>query len=140
MRAALSALNIILGSGRLNPDAARALAGSTLVGLSKQDGGTRPIAEVLARIVGRAACVQLRKPLDEFFAPNQFGVMAKGGAEQNVHTITAHLAQNPGHALVSLVLGDLRAPGCGACRRGRAPRAAPCYAAPAGATMLQEER
>jgi hypothetical protein len=77
---------------------------STLVALGKPDGGARPIAigEVIARVVGRASCVQLRAPLNDYFEPNQFGVMAKGGAEQIVHTITAHLARNPGHALVSL--------------------------------------
>ena len=80
--------------GELHPDVARALSASTLVALSKPDGGMRPIAigEVLARVVARAACVQLRTPLDAYFRPNQFGVMAKGGTEQVCHAVTAHLA------------------------------------------------
>jgi hypothetical protein len=83
---------------------ADALSASTLVALSKPEGGLRPISigEVLARVACRASCVQLRAPLDAYFRPNQFGVMAQGGADQVLHTITAHLAQNPSHALVSL--------------------------------------
>ena len=94
----------VVASGRLHPDVARAMGASTLVPLGKEDAGIRPIAigEVLYRTVGRAACRQKRNDFDSYFKPLQYGVMSPGGAEQILHTITAHLAKHQGHALVSL--------------------------------------
>lgn len=98
-----NALNVV-ATGALEPAVAHALSASTLVALVKPEGGMRPVAigEVLPRVVARAACVQLRTTLDAYFKPNQFGVMAPGGAEQVCHAITAHLAQRPGDVVVSL--------------------------------------
>ena len=98
-----AALQVIV-SGRLPKVVAAALVTSTLVALGKDNGGTRPIAigEVLYRLAGRAVCRQKQAAFKDFFEPLQYGVMSPGGAEQIVHTITAHLAQNPDHIITSM--------------------------------------
>ena len=100
----LTAALQVMASGNLPPEVARALSASTLVALGKDDGGVRPVAigEVLTRLVCRAACLQKRKDFEAFFAPNQYGVMTRCGAEQILHTMRAHLAKHTDHVIASM--------------------------------------
>lgn len=55
---------------------------SRLIGLSKKDGGIRPIAisDAWSRLMGRAISGLMSKQFEQFFAPTQLGVGTPGGA------------------------------------------------------------
>jgi hypothetical protein len=99
--ALLAALQLV-ASGRLPSAIAQALGVCTLIALEKRSGGVRPIAigEAIRRLAGRAMCLQLRAAMAQYFTPNQYGVQTKGGAEQVLHVIEAHLALHPTHVLL----------------------------------------
>ncbi|GJP57093.1 hypothetical protein CLOM_g16131 [Closterium sp. NIES-68] len=70
------------------------LASSTLVALSKPNMDVRPIAigEVLARLLQRAACLQLREPMARVFLPSQqFGVGESPPSAQSEDLVRATL-------------------------------------------------
>ncbi|CAI6009712.1 unnamed protein product [Closterium sp. NIES-65] len=72
------------------PERARPwLAASNLVGLSKPNGGVRPVAigEVLPRILARALCISLRPAMASYFLPcNQLGAGTRVGVEILTHS------------------------------------------------------
>jgi len=108
----LDALQLV-AQGKLHPEVAEALSASTLVPIGKEgDGFTqqsgkldiRPIAigEVIMRVVNKAITHQKKSAFSRFFTPCQYGVMASCGAEQLIHTITAHLSLFTTHVVVGL--------------------------------------
>ncbi|CAI5987433.1 unnamed protein product [Closterium sp. NIES-64] len=81
------------------PERARPwLAASNLVGLSKPNGGVRPVAigEVLPRILARALCISLRPAMASYFLPcNQLGAGTRVGVEILTHSFRSALATHP---------------------------------------------
>ncbi|GJP65182.1 hypothetical protein CLOP_g22088 [Closterium sp. NIES-67] len=91
--------------GDCAPAALPMLASSTLVALSKPNMDVRPIAigEVLARLLQRAACLQLREPMARVFLPSQqFGVGVTCGTELVVRGVRRGRADHPDWVVVEL--------------------------------------
>jgi len=75
-----------LASGLVPKDVQPFLAGAYLIGLSKKDGGIRPIAigDVYRRLTGKCLSSLILSEANNFFLPSQC-VCASGGGEAVVH-------------------------------------------------------
>lgn len=102
--ATLAFVNLML-TGRLPRHSS--LLDSSLVGIQKPDGGTRPIAigEVLYRLTGlcaMTACEELGRSL----APLQLAVGVSGGVEALVHAVRSALAADSDTALLTVDMAN----------------------------------
>ena len=82
-------INGIAIPGKIPDEICPVFFGASLLGLSKDDGGVRPIAVGLTwrRIIGKIMMFKNRPLCKELFYPIQLGVGVEKGAEICVHTI-----------------------------------------------------
>ena len=75
------------------------LAGASLIGLNKEDGGIRPIAigEALRRLVAKSLCEMSKDDARQHLWPLQIGVSAPLGAEIGFHTVRQWWMRNEGN-------------------------------------------
>ena len=75
-----------LASGFALPEVQPFLAGAYLIGLSKKDGGIRPIAigDIYRRLTGKCLSFLVKAEANHFFLPTQC-VCASGGGEAVIH-------------------------------------------------------
>jgi hypothetical protein len=88
----------LLVAGKAPDSLAEILASAKLIGISKKDGGVRPIAvgEILRRLASKCCCSLIQARAQEYFAPLQVGVGTRGGTEALIHA-TASLLEEHGH-------------------------------------------
>lgn len=70
--------------------------GATLCGLTKKDGGIRPIAVGLTfrRLTAKLACKSIGEMTGNYLRPKQMGFNTKGGCEAAVHSTRTYLKDN----------------------------------------------
>ena len=80
--------------------------GARLIPVPKKNGKIRPIAigTIFHKLISAAIMSRIKSDLPGTFAPVQFGVGIRGGAENIVHGIRNKLSDNPNLHLVSLDL------------------------------------
>ena len=104
---ALDALHEVLArvaSGDMPGEVAAALALSKVLGLSKPDGGVRPIAvpSLLRRLAGKALCRACKDSLSAILGRQQFAVGLAAGTETLAHSVRALVEADPELVLLAL--------------------------------------
>jgi hypothetical protein len=96
VREHLAALVNLLARGEAPASIAPHLAGATLIALTKQDGGVRPIAvgECLRRLVAKCLCGKAKDDAHAYLWPLQIGVATPLGAEVGAQTAQQWLDRN----------------------------------------------
>ena len=107
MPSALEALHEVLArvaSGDMPGEVAVALALSKVLGLSKPDGGVRPIAvlSLLRRLAGTALCRACKDSLSAILGRQQFAVGLAAGTGTLAHSVRALVAADPELVLLAL--------------------------------------
>ena len=88
----------LLAKGLVPLDIQPFIAGAFLIGLSKKDGGIRPIAigDVFRRLTGKCLATIILDDANRYFLPSQC-VSASGGAEAVIHTWRSLLEEFEGN-------------------------------------------
>ena len=104
----LTALINLLSRGAAIPDIKSFLAGASLVGLFKPDGGLRPIAvgEVIRRLTAKCLCEVAKTDAKEYLDPLQIGVATPLGCEVGSHTVRQWWQRNQGDPDKCIFLAD----------------------------------
>ena len=92
----VSFMNLIVFPGKVPKEICETFYGATLIALSKEDGGVRPIAIGfgLRRLAAKIMMFANKDFCSAHFAPNQLGVGTPKGAEISVHAVRNFL-QDP---------------------------------------------
>lgn len=83
-------------SGTILPEICPIIYGATLCGLTKKDGGIRPIAVGISfrRLAAKLACQSIGEETGNYLRPKQMGFNTKGGCEAGVHATRTYLINN----------------------------------------------
>ena len=97
-------INLII-QGKVPQRARPFFFGATLTGLSKKDGGVRPIAVgcVLRRLAAKCLCKSVFEEMGSLLFPHQLGFGTALGAEAAVHAARSYLSNlHDGHVIIKL--------------------------------------
>jgi hypothetical protein len=104
----LSFVNATFCRATLPPTLMQLWGSCNTVGLTKKDGGLRPISmgETLRRLTGKAAAHQLRDATSAHLRPLQWGVNTSRGCATIAHTARDYLRRHPDHVLLKLDIAN----------------------------------
>ena len=93
VNALVSFMNLIVFPGNVPEEITETFYGATLIALSKEDGGVRPIAIgfTLRRLAAKVLMFVNKDFCASHFSPNQLGVGTPKGAESCVHAVRRYL-------------------------------------------------
>ena len=106
--ALLAFVNATFCRAQLPPALMNLWGSCNTVGLTKKDGGLRPISmgETLRRLTGKAAAYQLRETTSAHLRPFQWGVNTSRGCATIAHTARDYLRRHPDHVLLKLDIAN----------------------------------
>jgi hypothetical protein len=106
----LTAVVNLFREGKMPSTIAHLMAGATLTGILKKDGGVRPIAagETLRRLVGKIQAARHIPPLRSHLEPFQLGVGTPMGAERIARLVESWRRKNLGSSTKVLLKVDLK--------------------------------
>jgi hypothetical protein len=104
----LAFVNATFCRAKLPPALMHLWGSCNTVGLTKKDGGLRPISmgETLRRLTGKAAAHQLRDTTSAHLQPLQWGVNTSRGCATIAHTARDYLRRHPDHVLLKLDIAN----------------------------------